>query len=82
MTLKDWIVGYASAKTPTEKAKAFIAMEANHYIYQSNWEKQELSLSNLKSRIYAIERVEARLAKEFNKTLKHHQKWDRIKELL
>ena len=82
MSLKDWVVGYAFANTPSEKAKAFIAMEANHYIHKSNWEKEELSLTKFKSQIYAIERVEARIAQESNKTLKHHKKWDRIKELL
>ena len=82
MTLKDWIVGYAFVKTPSDRARAFLAMEANHYIYNSNWEKQELSLSKFKSRIYAMERVEARIAQESNKTLKHHKKWDRIKEFL
>ena len=74
MTLKDWIVGYANALTPIDKAKAFIAMEANHYIYNCNWEKQELSLSKIKSKIYAIEKVEARIAQETNKIQKHHKK--------
>ena len=82
MTLKNWIVGYALAETPTDKAKAFLAMEANHYIYNSNWEKQELSLSQFKSQIYAIERTEARIAQDSGKILKHHKKWDRIKEFL
>ena len=59
-----------------------VAMEANHYIHRSNWEKENLSLSKFKSQIYAIEKVEARIAQESNKIAKHHRKWDRIKELL
>ena len=47
-----------------------------------NWEKQELSLSKFKARIYALENVEAKIAQENDKTMKHHRKWDRIKELL
>ena len=82
MTRKEWVVEYAFANTPSEKARAFIAMEANHYIHRSNWEKEELSLTKFKSQIYATERVEARIAQECNKIPKHHKKWDRIKELL
>ena len=62
--------------------KAYIAMEANQYIHRANWEKEELSIAKFKSQIYATERVEAELALLKNKSLKHHKKWDRIKELL
>jgi len=82
MTLRDWMVGIVDAKTPADRARCFIAVEANHYIYNANWEKQELSLNKFKSRIYACERVERQIALEAGKIEGHLRKWDIIKPLI
>jgi len=82
MTLRDWVVGIVDAKSSNDRARCFIALEANHYIYNANWEKKELSLNKFKSRIYACERVERQIALESGKIEGHLRKWDSIKPLI
>ena len=82
LTLANWSFGIFEDNTPRNNAISFIALEANEYIYRSNWAKEQLSLSKFKSSIYACERVEYQIAIESNKIEKHLRKWENIKELI
>ena len=82
LTLKNWCFGLFDTNTPTNNAIAFLALEANNYIYSSNWSKEQLSINKFKALLYDCERVENQIAKESNKILKHFAKWEQIKNLI
>ena len=82
LTLRNWAFGIFEDNTPRNNAISFIALEANEYIYRSNWNKEQLSICKFKSSIYACERVEYQIATDCNKMEKHLRKWESIKELI
>ena len=82
LTLKNWCFGIFENNTPINNAIAFLALEANNYIYSSNWNKEKLSIIKFKAMLYDCERVEHQIAKESGKILKHLQKWEQIKNLI
>ena len=82
LTLRNWCFGLFENNSPLNNAIAFIALEANNYIYSSNWNKEQLSITKFKAILYDCERVEHQIATESGKILKHFQKWDQIKNLI
>ena len=82
LTSINWCFGLFEDNTPRNNAISFITLEANEYIYRSNWSKEQLSLSKFKSCLYSYERVEYQIALDCNKMEKHLSKWENIKELI
>ena len=80
MSLKEWMLCIALAKTGEEKARGYIAMELNHLVYQVNHKGKLPSLKNLKNRLILQEKIEQEIAYRNNKMLGHLAKWDEVRK--
>ena len=77
MTEKEWLMGARGEKQDL-KAKTFLAMEFNRYVYLANWKNEQLSFNKWKARIRATENTERRITTKKNRMHKHESKWKAI----
>ena len=82
MTPKRWFLGTSITNDPRETCKNFIAKEINHYVFQTNWAGEELSLTAFKNRILAEEESEEEVANNTNNIFDFLVKWENIKQII
>ena len=78
---KEWLFGTRN-KDDEEKAMTYIAIELIHYVQNTNWKEEELSLAKFKGKLRATEYIERKIAMKKLKMAQHDQKWDHIFRML
>ena len=82
MSQKRWFLGCSDSNEDLEKYKDYIAKEINHYIFQTNWAENDLSLTAFKNRILSQEEIEEAIASETDTLFDFYVKWENLKILL
>ena len=82
MNQKRWFLGCSDSSDDLERYKDYIAKEINHYIFQTNWAEEELSVTAFKNRIMSQEELEEVLASENNTHFDFYVKWENLKMLI
>ena len=82
MTEKRWFLGVSDTNDILEQNKNLLAKEINHFVFQRNWEGENLSKEAFRNRILAEKETEEALAFEKNTTFDFHVKWQYLEQLL
>jgi len=80
LSLREWFTGGAFCETKDEKARGFIAMELNCFIYRCNWKDKWPTLKHFRAVLLEQERVEQAIASRNDKMMLHLSKWDTVRK--
>jgi len=80
LSTQEWFTGSALSESKDEKARGYIAMELNCFLYRCNWKDKWPTLKHFRAVLMEQERVEQAIASRNDKIMLHLSKWDAVRK--